>query len=75
MTDLEFQDVHQLAKGAVAEIERLRAALDKIIGVTLGCHQDPDFPAAKVHGIAMRALEHASEQCAPGNESKSNDRT
>lgn len=38
---------------AAAEIERLRAALDKIIGVSLG---RADFPAALVHRIAHEAL-------------------
>jgi hypothetical protein len=41
---------------ALIEIERLRAALDKIIGVALGSRMDPDFPAAKVHKIALDAL-------------------
>lgn len=41
---------------AADEIERLRAALDKICGVALGCRQDPDFPAAKIHRMVLEAL-------------------
>lgn len=45
-----YNGYHQTA---VMEIDRLRAALDKIIGIALG---RAEFPAAMVHKIAMEAL-------------------
>ncbi len=47
--------IHHRAARLEAEVERLRAALDKIAGICLG-DRDSNLPAAKIHKIAVDAL-------------------